>query len=239
MDISKLKSDPRMPKHIAFIVDGNGRWAKKRGMARSMGHKYGFDNLKKHIEFVQELGIKNLSMYCFSQENWNRPQEEVEYLMELFDKMLDEYKADYMNRDVRIVISGDMDDERIPEAIRRKAKDLMNSTKNKTGFILNACINYGGRQEIVTAVNNIIAEGITNVDMDTINSHLYTKDMLPLDFIIRTSGEQRTSNFLPWQATYSELYFPKTAWPAFTKKQLVKALKVFMSRNRRFGAIKK
>ena len=239
MNVAKLKTDPRMPKHIAFIVDGNGRWAKKRGMVRSMGHKYGFDNLKKHIEFVQELGIKNLSMYCFSQENWNRPQEEVGYLMELFDKMLDEYKADYLNRDVRVVISGDMDDERIPESVRNKAKELMQLTKDKTGFILNACINYGGRQEIVMAVNKIIAEGVKTVDVDMITNHLYTKDMLPLDFIIRTSGEQRTSNFLPWQATYSELYFPKTAWPAFTKKQLVKALKVFMSRNRRFGAIKK
>ena len=239
MDISKLKNDPRMPKHIAFIVDGNGRWAKKRGMVRSMGHKYGFDNLKKHIEFVQELGIKNLSMYCFSQENWNRPQEEVDYLMELFDKMLDEYKQDYLDRDVRVIISGDMDDERIPETVRNKAKELMKITKHKTGFILNACINYGGRQEIVMAVNKIISEGSKTVDVDTITNHLYTKDMLPLDFIIRTSGEQRTSNFLPWQATYSELYFPKTAWPAFTKKQLVKALNVFMSRNRRFGAIKK
>ena len=159
--------------------------------------------------------------------------------MELFDKMLDEYKQDYLDRDVRVIISGDMDDERIPETVRNKAKELMEITKHKTGFILNACINYGGRQEIVMAVNKIISEGSKTVDVDTITNHLYTKDMLPLDFIIRTSGEQRTSNFLPWQATYSELYFPKTAWPAFTKKQLVKALNVFMSRNRRFGAIKK
>lgn len=238
MNIEKLKNDPRMPKHIGVIVDGNGRWAKKRGMSRSMGHKFGFEMLKKQIEFVQELGIKNMSMYCFSSENWNRPQDEVDYLMELFDKMLDEYKRDYLDRDVRIVISGDMTDERLPKTVRDKAVELMQLTKNKTGFVLNPCINYGGRQEIVRAVNNIISDGLSNVDEGAFESYLYTKDLLPLDFIIRTSGEQRTSNFLPWQATYSELYFPKVEWPSFGKKHMVKALKVFMNRNRRFGAIK-
>lgn len=238
MDIEKLKNDPRMPQHIALIIDGNGRWAKKRNLPRSMGHKYGFDNLKEHVEFVQDLGIKNLSIYCFSKENWNRPQDEVDYLMELFDKMLDDYKKDYLTRDVRIVISGDMDDERIPENVRVKAKEIMQLTAEKTGFILNPCINYGGRQEILKAINEIINSGEKDIDVKKFESHLYTADMLPLDFIIRTSGENRTSNFLPWQATYSEWYFPKKLWPAFTKKDLIKALVVFTKRNRRFGAIK-
>ena len=239
MNLQKLKNNPKLPKHIALIIDGNGRWAKKRNMPRSMGHKFGFDNLKKQVEFVQEFGIKNLSMYCFSKENWNRPQDEVDYLMDLFNQMLDEYKQEYLDRDVRIIISGDMDDVRIPENVRTKAKEIMELTKHKTGFILNPCINYGGRQEILKAVNEIIASGETDIDVAKFEKHLYTADMLPVDFIIRTSGENRTSNYLPWQSTYSEWYFPKKFWPAFTKKDLVKALITFTKRNRRFGAIKK
>jgi len=239
LDIQKLKNNPKMPKHIALIIDGNGRWAKNRNMPRSMGHKFGFDNLKKQTEFIQELGIKNLSMYCFSKENWNRPQDEVDYLMQLFDQMLDEYKKEYLDKDVRIIISGDMEDERIPEAVRTKAKGIMELTKNKTGFIINPCINYGGRQEILKAINEIIESGEKDIDVAKFEKHLYTADMLPVDFIIRTSGENRTSNFLPWQSTYSEWYFPKKLWPAFTKKDLVKGLIAFTKRNRRFGAIKK
>lgn len=238
MDINKIKNNPKLPKHLALIIDGNGRWAKKRHMPRSFGHQYGFENLKQQIEFIQKLGIKNLSMYCFSAENWNRPQDEVNYLMDLFNQMLDEYKKEYLNKNVRIIISGNLDDERIPDEVRTKAKVLMSETKDKTGFILNPCINYGGRQEILKAVNEIIALGEKDIDIEKFEKHLYTAEMLPVDFIIRTSAEFRTSNFLPWQSTYSEWYFPKKFWPAFTKKDLVKALKIYMKRNRRFGAIK-
>lgn len=238
MDFEKIKNDPRLPRHIAFIIDGNGRWAKHRGLPRSAGHKVGFETLKKRIEDVQDIGIKNLSIYCFSKQNWNRPQDEVNYLMELFDKMLDEYKKDYLDKDVRIIISGDMDDIRLPEIVRKKAKEIMALTKNKTGFILNPCINYGGREEIVQSVNKLIAKGEKEITMEKLEQELYTADMLPLDFIIRTSGEFRTSNYMPWQSTYSEWYFPKTLWPSFGKKDLVMALEEFMKRNRRFGAIK-
>lgn len=238
MNIEKLKTDPRMPKHIGLIIDGNGRWAKKRGLARSVGHKHGFDNLENHIQFVQELGIKNLSIYCFSKQNWNRPQAEVDYLMELFDKMLDKFKAEYLNKDIRVIISGDMEDEQLPLIVRQKAKEIMELTKHKTGFILNPCINYGGREEIVNAVNKILQSGETNIDEKKFEKYLYTADMLPLDFVIRASGEQRTSNFLPWQSTYSEWCFPKPLWPSFSKNDLIKALNNFMKRNRRFGAIK-
>lgn len=226
-----------MPKHLALIIDGNGRWAKERGLSRSMGHKFGFDNLKKHIEFIQELGINTLSIYCFSKENWNRPKEEVDYLMNLFNEMLDEYKQEYLDKDVRINICGDMDDDRLPLQVREKAKKIMSDTKDKTGFILNPCINYGGRQEIVDAVKSLIAceEDVT---ADNLEKHLYTLDLPAVDFIIRTSGECRTSNFLPWQSVYSEWYFPKKYWPAFTKRDLLKALKIYIGRNRRFGAIK-
>ncbi len=238
MNIERIKNDPRMPKHIALIIDGNGRWAKQRGLPRSVGHKFGFENLKKHIQYAQELGIKNISVYCFSKQNWNRPEKEVQFLMDTFNQVLDEYKQEYSDKDVRIIICGDMNDERLSKEIRKKAKDLMELTKDRTGFVINACINYGGREEILNAVNEIIASGEKNIDQKAFEKHLYTADLLPLDFIIRTSGEKRTSNFLPWQSTYSEWYFPKTYWPSFSKKDLIKALKVYMKRNRRFGAIK-
>ncbi len=226
-----------MPKHLALIIDGNGRWAKKRGLSRSMGHKFGFENLKKHIKFAGELGIQVLSIYCFSKENWNRPKQEVNYLMNLFEQMLDEYQKEYLDKDVRINICGDMDDDRLPIAVREKAKKLMADTLDKTGFVLNPCINYGGRQEILEAVKKLVASN-EEITSDSIEKNLYTQDIPPVDFIIRTSGEYRTSNFLPWQSVYSEWYFPKKYWPAFTKKDLIKALKIFMKRNRRFGAIK-
>lgn len=238
MNIEKIKNDPRMPKHIALIIDGNGRWAKHRGLPRSAGHKAGFDNLKKQIEFAQVLGIKNISIYCFSKQNWNRPEKEVKFLMDTFNQVLDDYKKEYLDKDVRIIISGDMDDERISEEVRNKAKELMEITKHKTGFILNACINYGGREEILNVVKKFVENNETTFDERTFEKYLYTAGTLPLDFIIRTSGEKRTSNFLPWQSTYSEWYFPKKYWPSFNKKDMIKALKVFMKRNRRFGAIK-
>ena len=238
MNIEKIKSNPKLPKHIGLIIDGNGRWAKRRGLSRSLGHKAGFDNLKKHIEFIQDLGIKNVSIYCFSAENWNRPQPEVDYLMEMFDKVLDDFKKEYLDKDIRIIISGDMEDERIPTTVREKAKDIMEQTKHKTGFVLNPCINYGGRQEIIKAITEIVQSGEKHITNEVIDKHLYTADMYPLDFIIRTSGEFRTSNFMPWQSTYSEWYFPKKLWPSFTKKDLLKALSHYFKRNRRFGAIK-
>lgn len=226
-----------MPKHLALIIDGNGRWAKRRGLNRSVGHKFGFENLKKHIEYAQQLGIKTLSIYCFSKENWNRPKAEVDYLMDTFAQMLNEYSKEYLDKDVRINICGDMEDERIPAEVRTKAKQIMEDTKGKTGFILNPCINYGGRQEIIEAVKRLV-DSKEDITINNLEKNLYTLDLDPVDFVIRTSGEYRTSNFLPWQTVYSEWYFPKKCWPAFTKRDLIKALKIFMKRNRRFGAIK-
>ena len=238
MKLEKLKNDPRMPKHVALIIDGNGRWAKKRGLPRSAGHEAGARNVETHVRYLRDLGIKNVSIYAFSTENWNRPEKEVTFLMEELERWLDRYKEEYSKEDVRIIISGDMNDEKLPLSIREKAHKLMNDTKDKSGFIINMCLNYGGRQEIIKAVNELIENGSKNVSMQDFEKHLYTADMLPLDFVIRTSGEMRTSNFLPWQTTYSEWLFPKKTWPAFTKKDLIKALRAFMKRNRRFGAIK-
>lgn len=238
MNIDKIKNDPRLPQHMGIIIDGNGRWAKSRGLPRSAGHKAGSDNLKKQIEFLFDLGVKNLSLYCFSSENWKRPEQEVDYLMQLFDEMLDEYKKDYIDRDVKIIISGDLSDERLPINVRTKAKELIDITSGKTSNILNLCINYGGRQEILKAVNELVKLG-EEVDEKTFEKHLYTYGMLPLDFIIRTSGEKRSSNFLPWQSTYSEWEYPKKCWPSFSKRDMIKAIKSFMSRNRRFGGLSK
>ena len=238
MNIDKIKNDKRMPKHIAFIIDGNGRWAKQRGLPRSFGHEIGAKNVEKTIQSVHDLGIKNVTFYCFSTENWKRPQKEVNFLMQKFDQKFDEYDKMYSNQNIRIVISGNMRDERLPETFKVKAQNLIDKTKANTGLVVNLCINYGGREEIVKAVNEIIESGEKNITEQAFEKHLYTAHLLPVDFIIRTSGEQRTSNFLPWQSAYSEWYFPKKHWPAFTRKDLIKALKIYMKRNRRFGAIK-
>ena len=238
MKLEKLKNDPRMPKHVALIIDGNGRWAKKRGLPRSAGHEVGARNVEKHVRFLRELGIKNVSIYAFSTENWKRPEKEVNFLMQELEKWLDKFRDEYKDEDVRITISGDMTDEKLPLSVREKAQNVIKDTKDKKGFILNLCLNYGGRQEIVKAINEVISCGKKTVTMDEFEQYLYTADMLPLDFVIRTSGEKRTSNFMPWQTTYSEWHFPKKTWPAFTKRDIIKSLKIYMKRNRRFGAVK-
>ena len=238
MRFDKLKNHPNLPVHIGIIADGNGRWAKKRGLPRSAGHKVGFETLKNQIKYIHELGIKCVSIFCFSKENWGRSEKEVNYLMDLYNQVLEEYEKEYLDKDVRIVISGDLEDERLPKGSSERAIKIMEQTKHKTGFIVNSCINYGGRHEILKAVNEIIESGEKDIDVKKFEKHLYSAELPPLDLVIRTSGEQRTSNFMPWQSTYSEWYFPKVYWPAFTKKHLLKALNIFCKRNRRFGAIK-
>lgn len=237
MNIEKFKLDPRMPKHVGYIIDGNGRWAKRRGLPRSVGHKFGMDNMKKQIEFAQELGIKNISIYAFSTENWSRSKKEIDFIMKLCNEYMDLFEKEYLDKDIKIMFSGDMTDERIPKSVREKSSDIVKKTKHKTGFVINTCINYGGRQEILRAVNNLVGLG-KPVDEITFTKQLYTAELESLDLIIRTSGEQRTSNFMPWQAAYSELYFTKTPWPSFSKKDMLKALKDYMNRDRRFGKVK-
>lgn len=238
MNIDKIKNNPRLPKHIAIIIDGNGRWAKHRGLPRSFGHKVGADNIHRHIEFIYELGIQNLSIFAFSCENWNRPKKEVDYLMKLFIDSLDEYKKTYSDKDIKFIVSGDLNDARIPTDLRKNALDLMNYTQDKKQMIVNLCINYGGKQDILRAVNQSILDGKKSIDEQDLNSRLYTHEMLPLDFIIRTSGEMRLSNFMLWQTAYSELCFYKKHWPAFREKDLIKCLRDYLKRDRRFGGIK-
>lgn len=232
-NIQELK---KIPNHLGIIIDGNGRWAKKRGLTRSMGHKAGFGTLEKILkECFYTYNIPVVSIYAFSTENWNRPKDEVDYLMETFRKYLNqEFKNDYP--EVKLNVLGDIDG--LPEDIARNCKKLIEETKNGTKYTLNMAVNYSSQDELVHAYNQMIEEGVTKVDRETIANHLYTKGQPPLDFVIRTSGEQRLSNFMLWQAAYAEFYFPKVYWPAFTKNHLHKALLEYQSRDRRFGAIK-
>lgn len=236
MELSELKKVYKLPNHICFIIDGNGRWAKLHHLPRSQGHIKGFDKLGKTYKMVRELGIKYVSIYAFSTENWNRPKEEVDGLMKLFRKAISDFYNEKKYKDCHIEFLGNLD--KFDQDIRDGAMDIMEKTKDNTEFYINLCLNYGGREEIVHAVNQAIASGKTEITADDISANLYSKNSPDPDFVVRTSGEHRLSNFMPWQSTYAELYFPKVLWPDFGKNDLIEAIKEYSSRNRRFGAIK-
>lgn len=226
----------RLPKHIGIIIDGNGRWAKQRGLSRSMGHKAGFDNVKRIFNAVYELGIKHLTIYCFSTENWKRPKEEVDYLMDTFRKMLSSNYLKEFNFKPKLNICGDP--TRFDNDIQQLIKERMEETKDNTDIILNLCMNYGGRSEIINAINTGIKDGVKEFTIETLSNYMYTKGQPDPDFIIRTSGELRLSNFLLWQCAYAEFIFPKIYWPAFTVDDLKDCLISYQNRDRRFGSIK-
>lgn len=235
LELSELKNTYKIPNHIAFVIDGNGRWAKQRGLARKQGHIKGFAVLEGLYSMVREIGIKYVTIYAFSTDNWNRPKEEVDGLMKLFRKAINNFKKKKY-QDCHISFFGDM--SRFEHKLEEDAKMIEEKTQINNAFFINVCLNYGGREEIIKAVNELIAEGKKVVTEQDITKHLYSKFCPDPDFIIRTSGEQRMSNFLTWQSTYSELYFPKVLWPDFSKEDLIEAIKVYSSRDRRFGAIK-
>lgn len=223
-------------KHIAFIMDGNGRWAKKRGLPREYGHRKGAETFKKVVEYCGELGINATTFYVFSTENWKRPQKEVDALMKLLDEYLDECKDNLLKKDdgIRFVFIGDK--APFSEDLRKKMLALEEMTAGNSR-IVNLAINYGGRDEIVHAFNALIAEGKRKISEDDISSSVYTAESPQLDMIVRTGGDIRISNFLLWQAAYAELYFTDTLWPDFSKKDIDKAIKAFNGRNRRFGGV--
>ncbi len=226
----------KLPKHIAFIIDGNGRWAKERGLPRFMGHNAGIKNLDVIIkECFYKYNIPIVSIYAFSTENWNRPKLEVDYLMKCFRRYLNKNFTERFPN-VKLNIMGDY--TKFPQDLADGIKKLIDATKDNTEFVLNIGLNYSGQDELVYAVNNIIEKKIDVVDRKIIEDNLYTAGQYPLDFCVRTSGELRISNFMLWQIAYAELYFPKTYWPAFGKKDLYLALKEYEQRDRRFGAIK-
>ena len=226
----------KLPCHIAFIIDGNGRWAKKRGMPRTIGHKVGVQKVKETIQNCYELGIKELSFFCFSTENWNRPKQEIDTI---FDLLRDYIKSDLepsKQKGIKFMFSGDM--SMLPEDLQKAVDDAINSTKDCNKMTVNMCINYGGRLDILRAVNNLLSQGKKDVSYKDFENELYSNGLHEIDLVIRTSGEQRISNFMLYQMAYAELYFPKTLWPDFDKNELYIALSDFQKRNRRFGAIK-
>ena len=225
----------RLPNHIAIIMDGNGRWATRRGLPRSYGHKAGCENLKKIIINLSDLGIKNASFFAFSTENWKRPQDEIDSIFNSVREYLHEDSHVLIEREIKLTYIGDL--KRLPTDLVDAFKRVMEETKDCNKMTLNLAINYSGREEIVRAANKAITNGkqITVEDFDRL---LDLPEMPAPDFVIRTSGEQRLSNFMLYQMAYSELFFTKVLWPSFTNKDLQKALINFQHRERRFGGLK-
>jgi undecaprenyl diphosphate synthase len=232
--IAPLPPD-RMPKHVAIIMDGNGRWAKARGLPRTEGHRHGTENLRRILNACGELGIQILTIYAFSTENWSRPRAEVQMLMRILESVLDREIEELHRKGVQIRHIGEI--EGISPRLQRKIRDAVELTRNNSRLILNIAFNYGGRDEIVQAVRRIVTDQIPpdKIDEKLISGYLYTSDLPDPDLIIRTSGELRVSNFLIWQGAYSELYATPTYWPDFDKEELIEALAEYGRRRRRFG----
>ena len=222
--------------HIAFIMDGNGRWATKRGLPREFGHRKGAQTFKTVLEYCGDLGIKATTFYVFSTENWKRPKKEVDALMTLLDEYLDECEKNILNKydDIRFIFLGDK--APFTPALREKMEKIEEDTKTKSR-IINLAINYGGRDEIVYACNKLIAQGYQKVTEDDISGAIYTAESPQVDMIVRTGGDLRISNFLLWDSAYAELYFIDKLWPDLGKKDIDKIIKEFNGRNRRFGGV--
>ena len=221
-----------IPNHVAIILDGNRRWAKEKGKKGSYGHKKGFDNLKELVSYVFNKGIKVLSVYAFSTENFKREKEEVDYLMNLFLKGFKTLEDECNKNNIRIVFSGKK--EPLDDKIWKRMKEVEENTKNNDGGIFNVCVNYGGRSEIVDGINKIIESDIKKITEEDFDNYLYN-NLPPVDFMIRTSGEERISNFMLWQCAYAEFYFTSTYFPDFDCNEFDKALHEYSKRNRRFG----
>jgi len=229
-----------IPKHIAIIMDGNGRWAEKRGLSRSMGHREGSRTLKKIVEECYRLGVRYLTVYAFSTENWSRPKEEVDELMKLLLEYLRNAEKELAGKNVRIRVIGDK--KRLPEEIVKEIERVEKNTENIEGLDFIIALNYGGRQEIVDAVSRLVedfkAGQISSIDEKAISERLYTYGIPDPDLLIRTSGEMRLSNFLIWQSSYTEFYFCDVLWPDFSAANLREAIISYQGRQRRFGGVK-
>ncbi|MDD3865712.1 MAG: isoprenyl transferase [Candidatus Izemoplasmatales bacterium] len=239
----KKTTTVNIPKHVAIILDGNGRWAKKRGMPRTFGHQAGVENIRRIAIACQKLGIKALSVFAFSTENWNRPQSEIDYLMTLPSEFETKFHDDFLKHDIKVIFSGRK--TKLSDTNLAIMKRISNDSQNRQGLVLNICFDYGSYDELTEAVKAIASDvkngnlNPENITVDVVESHLLTKNLPSLDLLIRTSGEQRLSNFLLWQAAYAELYFTPTYWPDFSPKELYKAILEYSHRDRRFGAIKR
>ena len=228
-----------IPKHIAIIMDGNGRWAKQRKLPRSMGHKAGVETIRRILKEADRLGVKYITLYAFSTENWKRPKDEVDALMKLLVQYLTNEVEGLHQNGVILRILGDIN--ALPGAVKEKICEAIDLTKNNKGIVLNVAFNYGGRNEIVRAIKNIVSDvesgnvNEENIDENLISNYLYTKDSPDPDLIIRPSGEQRISNFLLWQCAYSEFWYSNVNWPDFSESDLQKAIYDYQNRDRRFG----
>ena len=229
-----------LPKHIAIIMDGNRRWAREQGKDAKFGHKNGADNLDKLAHFANDIGLKYMTVYAFSTENWKRAKDEVGALMVILGGYLDYFSDKAETENIKINILGDI--SRVDKKLQKKILEAVEKTKDNTGLTLNIAFNYGGRNEIVYAMRNIakLVEdkdiNIDDIDEDLISKNLYTKEQPDPDLLIRTGGELRISNFLPWQSVYSEFYFTDKYWPDFKNEDLLEAIAEYQKRNRRFGA---
>lgn len=229
----------KKPQHVAIIMDGNGRWARSRGLPALAGHRAGAGAVRRAVEAARELGLSVLTLYAFSTENWKRPRREIEGLFKLLEQYLDGEADKLDEHRIRLSVIGRID--ALPPSTREKIKVAIGRTRRNTGLVLNLALNYGGRQEIVDAARLVAAEAKAGaldeaaLDEDAFARHLYTAGLPDVDLLIRTSGEQRLSNFLLWQVSYAEFYFLKKMWPDFRKSDLEKALREYETRERRFG----
>lgn len=230
----------KIPAHVGIIVDGNGRWAKERGMSRSEGHRVGADNVEKMCDYMFKRGVKVVSAYIFSTENFKRSKEEVDYLMDMIVKRFKLFSKKYKKENLKVVFSGRK--EGLRDDVVNVIESLSESTKNNTRGIINFCLNYGGHAELIDAtkkISNDVKNGILN--LDELNEEIYSKylyqDLPPIDLLIRTSGENRISNFMLWQLSYAEFYFPKVYFPDFNEEEFEQAILEYNKRDRRFGGI--
>ena len=231
-----------LPQHVAVIMDGNGRWAKKRDLPRTAGHQAGVQSTERLIRFAgRDLGLSYLTLFAFSTENWARPTTEIDFIMELLDRFITEKLAEFKREGVRVIVSGDPTP--LPDKLRKRVSGAVKETAENSRLVLNIALNYGARQEIARAcrqIANRVRSGEVDplqIDEHTIASFLYTAQIPDPDLIIRTSGEMRLSNFLLWQAAYTELYFTNTLWPDFGPEELLRAIAQYQDRERRYGAV--
>ncbi|MFA6859767.1 MAG: polyprenyl diphosphate synthase [Clostridia bacterium] len=226
-----------VPSHVAIIMDGNGRWATKRNRPRTDGHKQGVEAIKRIIDSAIKFGIKTLSLFAFSTENWNRDKEEVDYILNLVEEYTGSAIEDFVKKNVRFTTIGNL--SKFSEKFQKVLYETIEKTKKCDGLIVNIALNYGGRDDILMAVNSLLEEGRKNVTLQDFELKLQTNGLTNPDLIIRASGEQRLSNFMLFQSAYSELLFPKRLWPDFSEKDLFSAIKAYSKRDRRYGNIKK
>lgn len=224
-----------IPTHLGFILDGNRRWARSKGLPTLEGHRRGFNRLTELADHCLEFGITNVTCFCFSTENWDRDPKEIEYLMNLFREMLDKTVKKFNKKGVKFIVAGRIED--FDEDIQDKAKKAMELTKDNTKLVFNAALSYGGHAEIVDATKRIIADGLKPVEIteEKFAEYLYEKDQPNLDMVVRTSGEQRSSGFMLWQAAYTEYFFIEKNWPDFNRESFVEVLEEYSRRERRFG----